>query len=177
MKKTFRFPKGSLLTYAAVTLVAVALSGITVVQAQTQTFTCPDPGFGEVPALPLVLLTSLKTVPNPVIPIVNGQRTLRGDLVDYVANLDAAIRLGKTLFWDMQAGSDNKTACATCHYQAGEDGRTRNQLNPGPNGAWDTGAVNADLGPALYPFATASVDTTDNITGSQGVRKSNFGGV
>ena len=102
---------------------------------------------------------------------------MRGDLADYVVNLNAAIRLGKALFWEMQAGSDNKTACATCHFQAGQDGRTRNQLNPGPNGSWDTGSVNADLTPALYPFSDATVDVTDNITGSQGVRKSTFGGI
>jgi cytochrome c peroxidase len=175
--KTFHSPGRSLATCAAIALLAVALSGMTVLQAQTQTFNCPAPGFTEVPALPLVLLTSLKTVPNPVIPIVAGQRTLRADLADYVQNLDGAIRLGKTFFWDMQAGSDNKTACATCHFHAGQDGRTRNQLHPGPNGSWDTGSVNADLTPALYPFSTAAVDVSDNITGSQGIRKSTFGGI
>jgi cytochrome c peroxidase len=177
MMKKFRLAKGSLVTFLAVTTVAAALGGMTALQAQTQSFTCPDPGFADVPALPLVLLTSLKTVPNPVIPVVNGQPTLRADLVDFVANLPAAIQLGKALFWDMQAGSDNKIACATCHFQAGQDGRSRNQLNPGPNGTWDTGSVNADLSAALFPFSNAASNTTDNIAGSQGIRKSTFGGI
>ena len=31
----------------------------------------------------------------------------------------AAIALGKALLWDMQVGSDGKTACASCHFRAG----------------------------------------------------------
>jgi cytochrome c peroxidase len=42
----------------------------------------------------------------------------------------AAIALGKALFWDEQAGSDGM-ACASCHFSAGADNRTRNQLSPG----------------------------------------------
>jgi cytochrome c peroxidase len=57
----------------------------------------------------------------------------------------AAIALGKALFWDMQAGSDGSTACASCHYGAGADPitdlnqfptritRSMNQINPGPD--------------------------------------------
>src|SRR5690242_2037102 len=37
--------------------------------------------------------------------------------VDYVDKA-AAQRLGKALFWDVQAGSDGQTACATCHASA-----------------------------------------------------------
>lgn len=43
----------------------------------------------------------------------------------------AAIRLGKALFWDMQIGSDNVQACASCHFAAGADNRSKNQLDPG----------------------------------------------
>lgn len=146
-------------------------------QTQTQTYTCAA-GFGE-EMLPPVLLASLETVPNPVIPKdpVTGARTLRGDLVDYVANLDAAIRLGKALFWDVQVGSDNKTACATCHFQAGQDGRTRNQFNPGHNGQWDGMTANQDAWAGAYPFTLAGISDLDNITGSQGVRKAAFAGI
>jgi cytochrome c peroxidase len=41
-----------------------------------------------------------------------------------------AVVLGKALFWDMQAGSDNQ-ACASCHFSAGADSRIHNQLSPG----------------------------------------------
>ncbi len=42
----------------------------------------------------------------------------------------AAIRLGKALFWDMQVGSDSVQSCGSCHFVAGADNRTKNQLNP-----------------------------------------------
>jgi len=123
MMKKFRLAKRSLVTFLAVTTVAAALGGMTALQAQSQTYTCTAPGgFSELPlavapVVPPVVLASLKTVPNPVIPKdAFGQPAIRADLVDYIANLSAAIRLGKALFWDMQAGSDNKTACATCHF-------------------------------------------------------------
>src|SRR3982750_1853077 len=102
-------------------LIAAMVSGLgfgqtATVRAQVQTYTCTVPGgfAGEavVPVAP-ILLTSLKTIPNPVLPTdpLTGTVVLRGDLVDYVANLQAAIRLGKAFFWDVQVGSDNKTAC------------------------------------------------------------------
>jgi cytochrome c553 len=147
MRKTLRSLQSSMRASAVLTLLAVALGSPAVLQAQTQTYTCTAAGgFGVVaplapPALPPVLLESLKAVPNPVIPkdLVTGAPIVRDDLIDFVANLPAAIRLGKALFWDMQSGSDSKTACATCHFSAGADGRTRNQFNPGANGLWDNG--------------------------------------
>ncbi len=67
------------------------------------------------------ILVSLKTVPVPV-PL---------DIGNYISNQFAAEQLGKALFWDMQVGSDGVQACATCHFHAGADVRTRNQLSPG----------------------------------------------
>ncbi|MBI5441033.1 MAG: hypothetical protein HY900_07470 [Deltaproteobacteria bacterium] len=155
-------------------------------EAQVQTLYCPAPGFGEVlvppvpGVLPFVPLSSLKTVANPVLPKdpVTFLPGLRADLVDYVANLTAATQLGKALFWDMQAGSDNKTACATCHFHAGADSRDRNQLNPGANGLWDDYGPDVTLAQADFPFTDviAHIDV-DNIAGSQGIRKSAFLGV
>jgi cytochrome c peroxidase len=43
---------------------------------------------------------------------------------------ELAIVLGKALFWDMQVGSDDVQACASCHFNAGADFRTKNQLTP-----------------------------------------------
>jgi len=54
-------------------------------------------------------------------------------LMDYIKDREAAIQLGKALFWDMQVGSDGMVACATCHFHAGVDNRSKNQLNPGLN--------------------------------------------
>src|SRR5690242_13866293 len=64
-------------------------------------------------------LASLKTVRPP-------QPT---GLDQYVLDQTALVVLGKTLFWDAQAGSDGRTACATCHFHAGADHRLQNQLS------------------------------------------------
>lgn len=42
---------------------------------------------------------------------------------EIVADRTALVALGKAFFWEMRAGSDGQTACATCHYDAGADGR------------------------------------------------------
>jgi len=49
---------------------------------------------------------------------------------DYVRNRNVAMALGKALFWDMQVGSDGVQSCGSCHFHAGVDNRTKNQLNP-----------------------------------------------
>ena len=71
---------------------------------------------------------SLKDVPTPE----------PANLTDFVQDKQAAIRLGKALFWDMQVGSDSVQACASCHSKAGADGRTKNQLDPGLNAGDNT---------------------------------------
>jgi cytochrome c peroxidase len=163
--------------------VFLSLALVTVpVQAQVQTYSCPT-AFGPVvavPVLPATLMQSLRTVPNPVLP--NGPLGVtRLDLTDYIANQQAAIQLGKAFFWEMQAGSDNKTACATCHFQAGADTRTRNQMNPGANNSFDGYAGLApnytyNPGGNDFPFTVPLHRDMDNISGSQGVRMSNFTG-
>ena len=62
---------------------------------------------------------SLKTVSVPPVP----------GLDRYVRDRGALLVLGKALFWDMQVGSDGRTACGTCHFHAGADHRSRNQLS------------------------------------------------
>jgi cytochrome c peroxidase len=103
-------------------------------------------------------LTSLRRAPVP----------LPANLGDFVANRGAAIQLGKAFFWDMQTGGDGVQACASCHFQAGADTRTRNILNPGANGVFDTAVPDAMLTPANFP-----IDNGD-VAGSQGVIKRSF---
>jgi cytochrome c peroxidase len=153
--------------------------------AQTQNYSCPTafgavgaaPGAPVAPVLPALLMQSLKTAPNPVLP--NGPAGIvRDDLIDFIANQQAVIQLGKAFFWEMQAGSDNKTACATCHFKAGADGRDRNQMNPGANGQWDGYGYgpNYTILPIDFPFTKLPTKDVDNVVGSQGVRMSQFNG-
>ncbi|MDD2758672.1 MAG: cytochrome c peroxidase [Methylomonas sp.] len=68
--------------------------------------------------------TSLRNVPIPPVPgLLDGSSPI-------VVNKDAAIALGKALFWDQAVGSDGQ-ACASCHFHAGADSRVKNQINPG----------------------------------------------
>src|SRR6266849_938666 len=68
----------------------------------------------------IVKLASLKTVPVPV----------PANIANFIKDNAAAIALGKALFWDQQIGSDGQ-ACASCHFHAGADNRSKNQLDPG----------------------------------------------
>ena len=83
-----------------------------------------------------------------------------GDVVDF----DAAARLGKLLFWDPQASSDGKVACATCHFAAGADARVRNAMNPGPDGRYDGNGV---TGPGQRALAENTLG--DDRFASEGV--------
>src|SRR3954471_13902198 len=107
----------------------------------------------------------------------NGGRDLRPlsqlavptppQLDQFVRDDTSLARLGKALFWDMQAGSDGRTACASCHYDAGADNRSRNQLNP-RGGSFTVGGPNSQLSAADFPVHT------DDVVGSQGVVPSTF---
>ena len=81
------------------------------------------------------------------------------DIGNYVSNQAAAVQLGKALFWDMQVGSDGVQACATCHFHAGADNRTRNQLNPK-----DEVFGNHTLGPSMPQPATGSMFVDQEVT-------------
>ncbi len=67
-------------------------------------------------------------VARPLAPLKSVKVPLPSNLNDFIQDRDAAIALGKAFFWDMQAGSDGMTACATCHWNAGADGRVFNTL-------------------------------------------------
>src|ERR1043166_8693141 len=106
-----------ILRIAAAVVVVIAAAGyFASVRAQNATAT-PQ-------VIPLRPLAPLSSVPVPDVP----------GLSDYVADKNAAIALGKALFWDMQAGSDGVQACASCHFNAGADSRSKNQINPGSPG-------------------------------------------
>lgn len=131
---------------------------------------------------------SLKSVPVP--------GPSQAALEEFIEDKKAAIQLGKALFWDPRVGSDNKTACATCHFSAGTDSRVKNQLNPGlqkrltgsmhpdPDRTFQVGSgPNHTLAPGDFPFARFSMlhsnhphhrmDAND-VASSQGVFNGKF---
>ena len=101
-----------------------------------------------------------------------------------VRNQTVLRTLGKALFWDVQMGGPSHQACASCHFHAGADTRTVNQINPGVNvqptadnsfgdafgqtgGGAPAGQKHA-LAPADYPFhRLANVDRLDQVSGHQ----------
>ncbi|MBW4424200.1 MAG: cytochrome C peroxidase [Nostoc desertorum CM1-VF14] len=119
------------------------------------------------------------------------------NLGDFVKNKAAAIKLGKTLFWDMQVGSDGKTSCASCHFHAGADNRSINQIAPGllrinadgkenPDTIFNIGgAPNYQLRKEDFPFhklsnpndSTTVVSDSNDVSSSQGVANTKFVGV
>ena len=102
-------------------------------------------------------------------------------LDEYIADKDMAIALGKAFFWDQAVGSDGQ-ACASCHFAAGADNRSKNQLSPvSANSAYTNGftgfdvtnsgggGVNYQLQAADYPFPkVAGSGNFNDVTGSQG---------
>ena len=106
------------------------------------------------------------------------------NLGDYVRDEKAAIALGKSLFWDMQLGSDGIQSCASCHFHAGADNRSKNQINPKQGNIFPIGGrPNYQLTAADYPFhklaepndSTSTVlSDSDDVAGSQGVFRSQF---
>ncbi|MEQ1663416.1 MAG: cytochrome c peroxidase [Thiobacillus sp.] len=131
---------------------------------------------------------SLKGVPVPPTPgLTDGPDPI-------VINKQKAIALGKALFWDMNVGSDGM-ACASCHFSAGADARTKNQRAPAskfaklddgqfslrfdgqPSGPNDT-LRRGDF-PLFQTAAPMSEDSpvirqTDDTIGSAGVFKGQF---
>ena len=125
----------------------------------------------------LIRTNSLKTVAVPDAPTFG----------EFVRDRQALRILGKALFWEQQIGSDGQ-ACASCHFHAGADNRSRNQMNPGfrnqtPN--VDTKAFttppfgpNYQLTAADFPFhrladpanrESAVLFDTNDVVSSQGV--------
>lgn len=138
---------------------------------------------------------TIARVPNP--PLASDLTNLPGDLraipvpeppnlSDFVRDPEMARALGKALFWDMQIGSDGVQACATCHFRAGADPRSKNQISPGlkrmpeANLAYSTGAgPNHQLVAADFPLTRLAIPgvrgalnfaaDSDDAVASQGV--------
>jgi len=64
------------------------------------------------------------------------------------------------MFWDMQAGSDGVQSCASCHFSAGADIRTRNQISPGLH-ATNFHGVSPDV-PGDSSFSNSNIPFTAN---------------
>ncbi len=112
----------------------------------------------------------------------------------------AAVQLGKALFWDQQVGSDGQ-ACGSCHFVAFADDRTQNQLSPNLRNtdpqernildetASGGGGPNYNVTAADFPFHQLAdpleenylerevVFDTDDVLSSQGVFSATFAGV
>lgn len=101
-----------------------------------------SPGTVVIPLRPLAPLSSV-----PIPPVFG--------LEGIIADKSAAAQLGKALFWDMQAGSGDSQACATCHFNAGADSRAIDTVNPGQAGGDNTFQIglpfNGELKPN-YPY-------------------------
>ena len=115
-------------------------------------------------------IASLKTV---AVPLPTG-------LDQYVLDQTALVVLGKALFWDMQAGSDGQTACASCHFHAGADHRIQNQLSG------QDAMMNQVLTSLDFPFRklsnaannrSAVVSDKRQVAGSMGVVAKAYAGV
>jgi cytochrome c peroxidase len=109
------------------------------------------------------------------------------NLGSFVRNRDVAIALGKALFWDMQVGSDGVQACASCHFRAGADPRSKNQVNPGgqdnPDPTIDLHGPNYQLKASDFPLhqladptdrTSTVLRSIDDVVSSQGVHLRRF---
>src|ERR1051326_6946215 len=120
---------------ALVVVVVVSIGYYSHVRAQNGGL--PEQGM----VIPLRPLAPLSTVP---VPPVFGMEGI-------LADKTAAIKLGKALFWDMQAGSDDIQACASCHFNAGADSRAINEVNPGQAGGDNSFQMGVPMNGALGP--------------------------
>src|SRR5712692_8315010 len=122
-------------------------------------------------------------IPGPATDLPFQDRIAAGIVKDQAA----LIRLGKALFWDMQVGSDGVQACATCHFNAGADSRTKNTVKPGGP---EAGFImeppmrpNHQLSAGDFPFHrladvnnqhSAVLSERNDVVGAEGVFKTSF---
>lgn len=105
------------------------------------------------------------------------------NLSDFIVNKQEAIALGKALFWEMRTGGNGVQACASCHFHAGADTRSKNQLHPDSNNVFAFGGPNYQLKTTDYPFVQFADMSNQNsqvvrdnhiVAGSQGVFNETF---
>jgi len=131
----------------------------------------------------------------------------RPDLLEFIADADVAVALGKAFFWDMQAGSDfgrrvidgrlvyQGTACASCHFRGGADPRDRHtsrvayvawnryRLDPDHPAAADAADPRVHLGEFAQRDFVVNADVMAEppdvtlVVGSQGVEPRVFDGL
>ncbi|WP_437758205.1 cytochrome-c peroxidase [Sorangium sp. So ce1389] len=125
----------------------------------------------------------------PKIPLGSIRVPEPSNLDEFVRDERVAVALGKALFWDMQVGSDGVQACASCHFRAGADPRSKNQLHPGnpqaENEVFTFGGPNYQLSASDFPLrkladaedrTSAVVHDRPEIVGSQGIASHTFVG-
>ena len=128
--------------------------------------------------VPALALAETKRIETPADARLHGLESLRlavrqdggvplpENLDHFIKNRQAAVQLGKALFWDMQVGSDGVQACASCHFHAGADNRSQNALNPDLLTVVDnrqddvSGYFNAKLANANFRFETRPPNAT-----------------
>lgn len=127
---------------------------------------------------------------SPLVPLKNVPIPVPDNIGEFIRDKTAAIALGKTFFWDMQVGSDGIQACASCHFHAGADNRSKNQLDPGrlqvnsdrtpnPDTTFNTGGgANYQLKRQNFPFhklkdpsdrLSPVIADSNDVSSSQGV--------
>ena len=138
-------------------------------------------GSGSVDSPPPAASISIPPVPADSIArlVAAAGAPMPANLDTFVKNTDAAIQLGKALFWDMQVGSDGEQACASCHHHAGADARVFNMVHAGPfasgvpRGAPLLIVPDGTLTAGLFPLPLA----VNDVVASQGVVRMDFVGI
>lgn len=137
-----------------------------------QSFSQEEPANPEEVEEPLIESLKKRKVPEPK------------DLHLFIQDKGKAIELGKALFWDMQVGSDGYTSCATCHFHAGADSRSKNQLSPGLAGGDEdffAQGPNYMVAKSDFPLDRGSDEGPDkgnnDVVSSQGVFLEYFDGL
>jgi cytochrome c peroxidase len=153
-------PKLRLKTTTMLSLAFVTLSGSSPLHAATNpppldsiTSVPPATAGDPTPANPPLITDPSVAVPEP------------SNLSTFVSDETALLQFGKALFWDMQLGSDGIQACGSCHFKAGADNRSKNQVSPGlKHQPVEDKFFGNCLEPVLFPGLSTICSTDPNAT-------------